>query len=173
MKNTKFANAPKGSSLSMGEGRGGAVARGLRNNNPLNIRRDGQAWQGLRDEQKDKAFCQFKSMAYGFRAAFITIHTYMAKHGLCSIRQIVSRWAPLKDHNNTDAYIAVVCELTHLGMNDMLWWSNESQMLALVQAMAYVENGVLMGTNGSMKDGYLMAAESIRLRQKLERQKAG
>ena len=30
------------------------MSRGLRNNNPLNIRRNSTKWQGLAEEQKDK-----------------------------------------------------------------------------------------------------------------------
>mgnify|MGYP003533551919 FL=1 len=46
-------------------------SRGIRNNNPLNIRLSADKWQGMREEQTDKAFVQFKSMAYGYRAAWI------------------------------------------------------------------------------------------------------
>ena len=30
--------------------------RGIRNNNPLNIRRSTDRWEGAREEQKDKSF---------------------------------------------------------------------------------------------------------------------
>lgn len=46
------------------------MTRGLRNNNPLNIRRNNTKWQGLSATQTDKSFFQFKTMAYGYRAAF-------------------------------------------------------------------------------------------------------
>ena len=32
------------------------MKRGLRNNNPLNIRRSATCWQGAQEEQKDKSF---------------------------------------------------------------------------------------------------------------------
>ena len=48
------------------------MTRGLRNNNPLNIRRNNTKWQGLSATQTDKSFFQFKTMAYGYRAAFKT-----------------------------------------------------------------------------------------------------
>lgn len=35
--------------------------RGIRNNNPLNIRRSADHWQGMRDEQTDPSFVQFKT----------------------------------------------------------------------------------------------------------------
>ena len=49
------------------------MTRGLRNNNPLNIRRNNTKWQGLSATQTDKSFFQFKTMAYGYRAAFKTL----------------------------------------------------------------------------------------------------
>ena len=53
------------------------MTRGLRNNNPLNIRRNNTKWQGLSATQTDKSFFQFKTMAYGYRAAFKTLQTYI------------------------------------------------------------------------------------------------
>ena len=46
------------------------IPRGLRNNNPLNIRHSASRWQGARVEQTDKAFVQFTSLAMGYRAAW-------------------------------------------------------------------------------------------------------
>jgi hypothetical protein len=82
------------------------VPRGIRNNNPLNIRR-GVQWRGLRDFATDKAFCEFKSMDYGFRAAFCILRTYFSKRGVRTLRQLISRWAPPTE-NNTEAYIRKV-----------------------------------------------------------------
>ena len=50
--------------------------RGMRNNNPLNIRHSASRWQGVRAEQTDTAFVQFVSMAMGYRAAWRTLETY-------------------------------------------------------------------------------------------------
>ena len=50
------------------------LPRGLRNNNPLNIRKGAQRWQG--QTGNDGAFCIFESMEYGYRAAFRLLHTY-------------------------------------------------------------------------------------------------
>ena len=141
------------------------MTRGLRNNNPLNIRRNGTAWSGLSAQQTDRSFCQFRDMAYGFRAAFITIHTYIFKHGLGTIAQIITRWAPPSDGNNTSAYIDAVCQLTHISKDTPLHWSDRDQMLALVQAMAYVENSTLISTGGSMTEGYERAMKSLKERK--------
>lgn len=78
-------------------------ARGERNNNPGNIRH-GSKWQGLSAQQTDKDFCQFVSPEYGIRAIFVLMRTYEKKHKLCSVREIINRYAPPKE-NNTEGYI--------------------------------------------------------------------
>lgn len=81
--------------------------RGIRNNNPANIRR-GCNWKGLIRQQKDKEFCQFVSMLWGIRALLITLRTYVKKHHLHTVREIITRWAPPSDGNNTEKYIEFV-----------------------------------------------------------------
>lgn len=90
--------------------------RGLRNNNPANIRR-GSTWKGLvpflvdaNNGQRyyDKQFCQFKSMEYGVRAFFALMKTYHYKYKLNTVSKVLHRFAPLSE-NNTYAYIANVC----------------------------------------------------------------
>lgn len=81
--------------------------RGIRNNNPANIRR-GSSWVGLVSKPTDREFCQFVSMTFGVRALLITLRTYVVKHDLHSVKQIISRWAPPQDGNNTKRYIEFV-----------------------------------------------------------------
>lgn len=95
------------------------LTRGIRNNNPANIRR-GCNWKGLatpvgdmvilcnRTIKYDKEFCQFTSDVFGVRALIIILRTYVKKHGLCSIEQIVNRFAPVSDGNSTLKYITFV-----------------------------------------------------------------
>ena len=54
--------------------------RGLRNNNPLNIRRTADRWQGAAATQTDKSFVQFSTMAYGYRAAWKILDNYWLDH---------------------------------------------------------------------------------------------
>ena len=86
------------------------ISRAERNNNPLNIRRTRSQWMGLVENPTDKDFCQFRHVYYGWRAAFkILIESYWRKYGLRTPRQIISRWAPPADNNDTEAYIQRVC----------------------------------------------------------------
>ena len=94
------------------------IARGIRNNNPLNIRRSKDQWQGLRVIQADAQFCQFETMEYGWRAAFVLLtRTYYHKYRLYTIRAIVSKWAPANE-NNTEAYIRNVSRLTGIAADE-------------------------------------------------------
>lgn len=81
--------------------------RGIRNNNPANIRR-GCNWKGLIRQQKDREFCEFVTMAWGVRALLVTLRTYVVKHHLHTVREIITRWAPPSDGNNTEKYIEFV-----------------------------------------------------------------
>ena len=117
--------------------------RGIRNNNPLNIRRSGDKGQGLCSCQNDKEFFQFEKMEYGWRAAFrILCNTYYNKYKLRTIRDIVSRWAPAKE-NNTVAYIRHVSDYTGIGPDRVLESPKEcpTDWLLIGYAMAVVENG--------------------------------
>ena len=111
---------------------------GLRNNNPLNIRRvAGTKWKGQAAEQKDKEFVQFASVEYGIRAAFCILNTYRRKYKAVCIEDIINRWAPPSE-NDTRKYVETVCRLTGFGGKERL---EESQLPALVCAMAFVECG--------------------------------
>lgn len=80
--------------------------RGIRNNNPGNIKL-GEPWFGLRRIQTDPEFCQFESDVWGIRAMIIIIRTYVCKYNLRYVKEIISRWAPTNE-NNTAAYVKFV-----------------------------------------------------------------
>ena len=118
------------------------LPRGLRNNNPLNIRRTANLWQGLSKEQNDPDFFQFESMAWGYRAAFVVLRTYRNRYGINTVERIVRRWAPEKDGNDTEYYIRKVTVLTGLERTQIVDDQDPRTMMNLVAAMSRVENGV-------------------------------
>ena len=134
-------------------------ARGIRNNNPLNIRRSADKWQGLRAQQEDREFFQFSSMAYGWRAAFrLLCHTYYKKYGLKTIRAIINRWAPPKE-NNTSYYIRSVAERTGISADKELGdpATHPAEWMMIGIAMAIVECGTANQDYMSMLKGFSLA----------------
>lgn len=121
--------------------------RGLRNNNPFNIRK-GQQWQG-EIVGKDVAFESFKSIEYGIRAGMKVIETYYSKHGLNTITEIINRFAPSSE-NNTTQYIAVVGRLTNWGVNEEIFNasptapSEREKLYALAYAITKHETGLVL-----------------------------
>lgn len=118
------------------------MTRGIRNNNPLNIRRSRDKWQGMADRQTDKAFVQFTDRKYGYRAAFIILKNYM-KVDINTINRIIHRWAPSSDGNNTQSYIQFVSQTTDIPANRHLRFSDRNSLIALVRSMAQMESGII------------------------------
>ena len=75
--------------------------RGLRNNNPGNIRLSDTLYVGEK-ESNDPEFKQFTSMAYGYRAMFMLLYTYQVRYGLNTIWGMISRYAPENENNTTN-----------------------------------------------------------------------
>lgn len=116
-----------------------AVPRGIRNNNPLNIR-IGNKWIGEVKNPTDTEFEQFTSMVFGLRAGFVLIRRYIERYHFRTIREIVSRWAPASE-NNTERYIVQVCYFTGMQADTILSFWDKSSMCKLVYAMVQVECG--------------------------------
>lgn len=113
--------------------------RGIRNNNPLNIR-IGNVWLGEVKENTDGEFEQFTSMIYGLRAAIVLLRRYICHYHLNSIAQIVSRWAPSSE-NNTRLYINFVSERLGIANDVQIDIFDKGTICRLVEAMAYYECG--------------------------------
>ena len=113
------------------------MSRGIRNNNPGNIRH-GIDWDGLdKDQSKDKEFSQFSTPEYGIRAMFKILKTYNDKYNLNTIEGIINRWAPPIE-NDTEAYIDFVSSKVGKNSSEVL---NEKDYISLVQAIIHMENG--------------------------------
>lgn len=118
------------------------MTRGYRNCNPLNIRLGkSKPWKGEIRPSQDVAFAQFKSMAFGYRAAFKLLRNYQELHGCRRLSDFISRWAPPSE-NDTQSYIATVAKRTHLSDVLQIDTHNEMQMRKIVSAMSFVENGI-------------------------------
>lgn len=129
-------------------------ARGERNNNPGNIRH-GEPWQGLSAQQTDKDFCQFVSTEYGIRAIYVLMRTYEKKYGLCSIREIINRYAPPKE-NNTEGYIQRVAKELNVSTEDCVSVSKKEVAIALATAIVGVELGYQPYSQKVFEDAWLL-----------------
>lgn len=115
------------------------IPRGIRNNNPLNIR-VGNVWLGEVKNPTDPHFEQFNSMEYGLRAGFVILRRYIRHYKRQTIEDIISSWAP-SNENNTRAYIDTVVKVSRIPRHEILHYSNKETMCKLVDAMCFVENG--------------------------------
>jgi len=115
--------------------------RGLRNNNPGNLKRSNNAWQGKipYPQSKDKTFEQFTAIKWGLRAMIKDIIHDINK-GKNTVRLLISEYAPSTE-NNTEAYIKSVCKTLGIQPNDKLTSINAPFLLALVRAILTVELG--------------------------------
>lgn len=110
--------------------------RCVRNNNPLNIKRGGK-WLGLQPAQSDPVFCQFQSIAWGFRAAWYLIRKYINVYHVNTPQSIISRWCP---DSTAPAYINYVCDKAGLDQDQKLTYSEDQDKIAeMILAMARYE----------------------------------
>lgn len=130
------------------------LPRGIRNNNPLNIR-VGNNWFGEVAKPTDTTFEQFTDMRFGVRAAFIILKRYINRYKLNTIEKIVERWAP-SNENHTKAYIDIVSKRTGLPRNFEFEYSNVAVMSMIFQAMCFVENGQEIDYDVIL-EGYVLA----------------
>jgi hypothetical protein len=95
------------------------MTRGLRNNNPGNIKEGPNSstlWVGERATDDDSIFEEFVTMEHGIRAATVLFRNYQKLYGLSTIAQLISRWAP-GNENDTANYIRFVSERLHVPPN--------------------------------------------------------
>jgi hypothetical protein len=126
------------------------LPRGLRNNNPGNIRySSANDWRGkipydrntdynCTTNQVVKAFEQFSEYKYGVRAMIVLVKNYIER-GNDTIRKVVTKYAP-SSGNNTSGYIDFVADETGIGADETLI-ANKETLEKIVKAMARKENG--------------------------------
>lgn len=122
------------------------IARGIRNNNPGNIRHNPSGkcnWIGCNcnDVKLDKNFCTFDTMENGCRALLKNLITYNLKYNIDTINDIINRWAP-SNENDTKSYVNFVASYLNVEPNVKLNLCNNKQLiLEIAKAIALFENG--------------------------------
>ncbi|MEA1624732.1 hypothetical protein RPN16_24575 [Salmonella enterica] len=125
---------PSGAAASDGSGN----ALGVRNNNPGNIRKSKDVWVG--QTGNDGAFVTFATPAHGIRATGRNLLSY-ARQGYVTPEQIITRWAPPEDDNDTEGYIKFVSEYLNVQRDTRLDLTDLNTLTRLSMAIMIKENG--------------------------------
>ncbi|HYD19296.1 MAG TPA: structural protein P5 [Patescibacteria group bacterium] len=120
------------------------LPRGIRNNNPGNIRLSPAKWRGQKAEQHDTAFVEFESPLMGLRALMILLLTYHRKHGLDTVESIINRYAPPHE-NATDHYTHSVAKALGVRRREKIELGDENTLAGLARAIVRHENGAGAG----------------------------
>lgn len=134
--------------------------RGVRNNNPLNVKDNGDPWQGKIGVDKD-GFLQFATVQDGVRCGTIVLARYF-NQGLTTLQAIISKFAPSTDKNDVPAYVRFVGTLLNVGATQQLNFSTYG--LKLVNAMGHYEQGKPLTTWWPVDQlalGYQAGAERV------------
>lgn len=135
--------------------------RGIRNNNPLNIRENHKVdfdWEGESLFDHDKEFEEFISPLWGIRAAARILKNYRNNRGLDTISQIITRWAPPTGdsgefENDTQSYIESVAGKVGISEHETL---SEDNYTSLIAAMIQHENGQQPYSVDEIQQGFEM-----------------
>lgn len=124
------------------------MPRGLRNNNPLNLRKSSNKWLGKIYNGSDPAFEQFTSLEMGIRAGMINARTIAHRQKPNNtIEALIRTWAPSSDNNDTAAYIRSVCAYAELKPDYKVDYTKRLDFCTIITAMIYVECGVHIKPN--------------------------
>ncbi|ECA0162728.1 hypothetical protein FYU54_16000 [Salmonella enterica subsp. enterica] len=137
--NGELSDTAIGSRRAVSDGSPGDAARGIRNNNPGNLEYSKtNPWVGQTGD--DGRFAKFETPEHGIRALGRNLLSYQ-RQGIDTVSDIINRWAPPQDNNNTDAYIKAVCEQLGVTPDQQLDASNPDTLKALCAAIIHHENG--------------------------------
>lgn len=134
------------------------LPRGIRNNNPGNIRLSATRWKGQKLRQIDTAFVEFDTPVAGIRALMKLLLTYHLRYGLDSVESIINRYAP-PEENATDHYIYSVCKALGVQRRDVIDVKDKKVLTALCKAIIRHENGNKDWYEQAIFDAAAMSAE--------------
>ena len=128
---------------------GGAI--GERNNNPFDMR----PWKA--NQAQSAGFLKFDSMQTGVTSGFKNLVYAQDHYGRNTISKLISAYAPRKDHNDTDAYIASVSKMTGLGADQKIDLHDPKVLRAVGIAILKNENGKNNVTGDQIDKGVMEA----------------
>ncbi|QBQ73025.1 internal protein [Hafnia phage vB_HpaA_yong1] len=113
------------------------ASRGVRNNNPGNIRKSKDQWEGAIGD--DGEFVTFDSPESGARAMAKNLMSY-GRQGYDSIEKIINRYAPPSE-NDTQSYIDSIVSATGIPATQSIDLTDPDTLVTLTQAMSFHETG--------------------------------
>lgn len=136
------------------------LPRGIRNNNPGNIRK-GDNWDGLdlTKTKEEKAFCVFKEVRYGIRALTKILINYNRRYGIDTVDGILKRYAPPAE-NDTASYIDHVAKELKVSPIERINILTPHTMSVLVKAIIKHENGMQPYSDEEINAGMFLAGIS-------------
>ena len=148
-----------------------SLPRGLRNNNPGNIRfSNANDWVGkipyAQNKDAGKAFEQFTHIHFGIRAKMVLIYNKI-NSGTNTIAKLISNYAPPSE-NDTVAYINEVTAMMGIDKNAVIVL-NEETLVGLCKAISLMENGANFSsyiTDADYKDAIAVFDKPLKKKSK-------
>ena len=100
----------------------------------------------------DSAFCVFESPVFGIRALAKVLINYKKIHGLNTVRQIVSRYAP-PNENQTAAYIQSVAKQLEVYPDTKIDIEERGVLTVFIKAVIRMENGIQPYSDEVIQEG--------------------
>lgn len=118
------------------------MTRGLKLNNPMNIKVSNSHWQGEIRPTADPigVLCQFDTVLNGIRAGAKNLANQQILHGLNTWTSIITKYAPAFE-NNTQAYINAMVKGTGCAANTPLDLTNSDLLETSCRCVILHEQG--------------------------------
>ncbi|HFP5387710.1 TPA: hypothetical protein ACHIE2_004038 [Escherichia coli] len=137
--NGELSDTASGARRAVADSGSSERVRGIRNNNPGNLEYSKtNPWVGQTGD--DGRFAKFETPEHGIRALGRNLMSYQ-RQGIDTVSEIINRWAPPTDKNDTMSYIKAVCEQLGVSADEPLDASNPDTLKALCAAIIHHENG--------------------------------
>lgn len=100
----------------------------------------------------DPAFCVFTAPTYGIRALAKVLVNYKKIHGLNTVRQIISRYAP-PNENQTTAYVQSVAKQLGVYPDTIIDIEERGVLTVFIKAVIRMENGIQPYSDDTIQQG--------------------
>lgn len=135
------------------------LPRGIRNNNPMNIKDFGIPWKGAVSNSADETFEQFENPAFGIRAGVRDILNDHLVDGKRTIRGLFGEFAP-ESENPTSEYVNFIADRLQVSPSAEVDLTKPGILQDLVKATIEFENGIQPYNDRVISSGVALALES-------------